>query len=317
VKGLSPALAAIVSCILVAGVAAMPVSRSYDHGFSLIQKSAWDCDETHCWSQNRPAPSAGSAPVASPGANSDASPSDSQNSGPNHPASPPYSDSGPGPAASAEPSPNTGLGVPARGDPCGRIRAACRRAGFVRGGAAFGIGIAINCIRPIMSGAPGPAARPLPRVDPGTVLACRAAHPHFGMARGPGGMASGRPGDFGPPQGYGGPPGYGPPQGYDQPPGYGPPPAGYSERPRRTEVTLQASCGPDVRLLCAGVPRQNQSITRCLNAHDAQLSPTCKAFLDARAERTGAPPVPSNVPPPRGQPAPAPAQQEGPPPANE
>ncbi len=72
--------------------------------------------------------------------------------------------------------------VPPRGA-CGQIIAACQQAGFERGGAQAGNGIAVDCIRPIMQGRAQRrrAARPLPQVAPELVAACNAANPNFGQ----------------------------------------------------------------------------------------------------------------------------------------
>jgi hypothetical protein len=66
---------------------------------------------------------------------------------------------------------------------CGQIIAACQQAGFERGGAKAGNGIAADCIRPIMQGRPQPrrATKPLPQVAPELVAACAAANPNFGQ----------------------------------------------------------------------------------------------------------------------------------------
>ena len=54
----------------------------------------------------------------------------------------------------------SGLSVPLRaepasmGGPCAEIRAACLGAGFVPNGARSGIGIAVDCVQPIMAGTP-------------------------------------------------------------------------------------------------------------------------------------------------------------------
>ena len=66
---------------------------------------------------------------------------------------------------------------------CGKIRAACQEAGFIRGFAAEGVGLQIHCVMPIMQGRPQPltARRPLPKVDPQLVADCRARNPRFGQ----------------------------------------------------------------------------------------------------------------------------------------
>jgi lipoprotein-anchoring transpeptidase ErfK/SrfK len=86
----------------------------------------------------------------------------------------------------------SGLSVPLRaqpgqlGGPCAEIRAACLGAGFVPNGARSGIGIAVDCVQPIMAGTPQRprAARPLPQIDPRIVAACTSSNPSFGRGRG-------------------------------------------------------------------------------------------------------------------------------------
>ena len=66
---------------------------------------------------------------------------------------------------------------------CQQIRAACERAGFKQGGAKEGMGLQVDCIRPIMQGTPQPrrAGAPLPQIDPQVVTACKAQKPNFGL----------------------------------------------------------------------------------------------------------------------------------------
>lgn len=104
-----------------------------------------------------------------------------------------------------------------------------------------------------------------------------------------------------------------PPPGGAMPPPSGPPPAGAAPPPGGNRAAFQASCGPDARLFCAGVPRENQGVIKCLASHRAELSPTCKMYLrDARAERaqrSGAganPPPPAEAAPPPPEPSAAP-----------
>jgi lipoprotein-anchoring transpeptidase ErfK/SrfK len=86
----------------------------------------------------------------------------------------------------------SGLSVPLQaqpgqlGGPCAEIRAACLGAGFVPNGASSGIGIAVDCVQPIMAGTPQRprAARPLPQIDPRIVAACTSSNPSFGRGRG-------------------------------------------------------------------------------------------------------------------------------------
>jgi hypothetical protein len=71
--------------------------------------------------------------------------------------------------------------------PCAKITAACSQAGFVPNGAKAGVGIAVDCIRPIMASTPqrAQATKALPQVDPQVVQACRERNPEFGMDGGP------------------------------------------------------------------------------------------------------------------------------------
>jgi hypothetical protein len=71
--------------------------------------------------------------------------------------------------------------------PCAKITAACSQAGFVPNGAKVGLGIAVDCIRPIMVGMPqrNRATKPLPPLDPQVVQACKQRNPNFGMDGGP------------------------------------------------------------------------------------------------------------------------------------
>ncbi len=84
-------------------------------------------------------------------------------------------------------------GEAATAKPCAQIREACLQAGFVPNGAGMGVGILIDCIRPIMTGAPQRrrAAKPLPQVDLQLVDTCKARNPNFGA--GGGGGANGPP----------------------------------------------------------------------------------------------------------------------------
>jgi hypothetical protein len=71
--------------------------------------------------------------------------------------------------------------APRRAGACGQIIAACQQAGFERGAAKAGNGIAADCIRPIMQNRAQPrrATKPLPQVAPELVAA--AANPNFGQ----------------------------------------------------------------------------------------------------------------------------------------
>jgi len=65
---------------------------------------------------------------------------------------------------------------------CDQIAAACEQAGFAYGQQKSGRGLEVDCIWPIMQGAPQPpqAGRPLPHIDPQVVTACKASNPNFG-----------------------------------------------------------------------------------------------------------------------------------------
>jgi hypothetical protein len=79
-----------------------------------------------------------------------------------------------------------------KGGPCAQITAACKQAGFVPNGANMGVGIVVDCIRPIMADTPQRmrATKPLPQIDPKVVAACKNQNPNFGM----GGRATPQPG---------------------------------------------------------------------------------------------------------------------------
>ena len=84
---------------------------------------------------------------------------------------------------------STGLAAPLRaqslaGGPCAQITAECKQAGFEANGAKMGI--AVDCIRPIMAGTEQrkQATKPLPQIDPGIVAACKAQRPNFGRGNG-------------------------------------------------------------------------------------------------------------------------------------
>jgi hypothetical protein len=63
--------------------------------------------------------------------------------------------------------------------------AACRQAGFVEKGASAGVGLVVDCVRPIVQGiAQRPkASKPVPQVDQQIVAACKARNPNFGQAK--------------------------------------------------------------------------------------------------------------------------------------
>src|SRR6202167_507518 len=59
---------------------------------------------------------------------------------------------------------------------CDQIKTACKNAGFVLGGGARD-GLLVDCFQPIVQGTAQPksASKPLPRINPQLVNACRAA----------------------------------------------------------------------------------------------------------------------------------------------
>src|SRR3974390_1995782 len=63
--------------------------------------------------------------------------------------------------------------------PCARITAACTQAGFVASGANRGVGIMLDCVRPIMTQTPQrkQATKALPQIDPEGVAACKERNP--------------------------------------------------------------------------------------------------------------------------------------------
>jgi hypothetical protein len=69
--------------------------------------------------------------------------------------------------------------------PCLTIKAACEKAGFKQGAAGKGTGLQVDCIRPIIDGAPQrkSAGLALPTVDADTVAAPKAKNPEFGKPR--------------------------------------------------------------------------------------------------------------------------------------
>jgi hypothetical protein len=69
--------------------------------------------------------------------------------------------------------------------PCNQIKTACADAGFKPGAARDGIGIVVDCIRPVMQGVPqrAKAAKPLPQIDAKLVAACKEKNPNFGQEK--------------------------------------------------------------------------------------------------------------------------------------
>src|SRR5262249_25869189 len=79
--------------------------------------------------------------------------------------------------------------------PCAQVRASFTQAGFVPNGANTGVGIVMDCIRPIMTGTPQRkrATKPLPQIDPQVVVACKKQNPNFGMGGAAKAQPSGQP----------------------------------------------------------------------------------------------------------------------------
>jgi hypothetical protein len=69
--------------------------------------------------------------------------------------------------------------------PCQQIKTACTDAGFKPGAAREGVGLVVDCIRPVMQGVPqrARATQPLPLVDAGLIAACKAKNPDFGQEK--------------------------------------------------------------------------------------------------------------------------------------
>jgi hypothetical protein len=141
--------------------------------------------------------------------------------------------------------------------PCGEVKAVCRRAGFVSGGARAGIGLALDCVRPIIEGRPQPARaiRPLPQINPRLIAACRAS---LGGALGP--SQQPEPGYRAPSYGARTQPGYAtPPRRYGAPPEeqatpVAPPPPRYGPPPTQDQSTIAAPPAPP-----RGGPPEDQS----------------------------------------------------------
>ena len=93
-------------------------------------------------------------------------------------ATPPPTSPAQGPSANPPPA------SPAPQGPCQQIMAVCRQAGFVQGGAKTGVGLVVDCVRPIVQGtAQRPkASKPLPQVDPQIAAACKAINPNLAKA---------------------------------------------------------------------------------------------------------------------------------------
>jgi hypothetical protein len=78
------------------------------------------------------------------------------------------------------------FGLPAKAEertPCLKIKQVCEEAGFKQNALAEGIGLQVDCIRPIIEGTKQrqAAAKPLPTIDAAVVAACKARNPKFGV----------------------------------------------------------------------------------------------------------------------------------------
>jgi hypothetical protein len=69
--------------------------------------------------------------------------------------------------------------------PCLKIKQACEEAGFKQGAVAEGLGLQVDCIRPVIEGTPQrqSAGKPLPTIDAALVAACKAKNPQFGIPK--------------------------------------------------------------------------------------------------------------------------------------
>jgi hypothetical protein len=67
--------------------------------------------------------------------------------------------------------------------PCLKIKQVCEEAGFRQNALTEGIGLQVDCIRPIIEGTKQrqAAVKPLPIVDAAVVAACKAKNPKFGV----------------------------------------------------------------------------------------------------------------------------------------
>jgi len=140
---------------------------------------------------------------------------------------------------------------------CEQIRALCQGAGFAQGAGRQGVGLQAHCIIPIMQAMPQPlrARRPLPKVNPQTVAACRASNPSFGQPRVPPTEVLAQPWPSSPP-----PPGFAAPSGIPRP-GYGDPgivaPYPGQENANRPSISI----GPDQRPVISALPPGEQPET--------------------------------------------------------
>ena len=69
--------------------------------------------------------------------------------------------------------------------PCALITKACKDTGFVKNAGKGGNDAFADCIVPLIEGKPQPsdAARPLPKVDPQVIAACKQMNPYFGATK--------------------------------------------------------------------------------------------------------------------------------------
>jgi hypothetical protein len=67
--------------------------------------------------------------------------------------------------------------------PCLKIKQVCEDAGFKQNAVADGLGLQVDCIRPIIEGTKQrqAATKPLPTIDAAVVAACKARNPKFGV----------------------------------------------------------------------------------------------------------------------------------------
>lgn len=67
--------------------------------------------------------------------------------------------------------------------PCLKIKQVCEEAGFKQNALTEGIGLQVDCIRPIIEGTKQrqAATKPLPAIDATVVAACKAKNPKFGV----------------------------------------------------------------------------------------------------------------------------------------
>jgi Cysteine rich repeat len=77
-------------------------------------------------------------------------------------------------------------------------------------------------------------------------------------------------------------------------------------------ANFKASCGSDAQTLCAGVPKEDHGVVKCLVTHRTELSATCKGYLaEVRAPRSAQKNSSSNNPAAAGSLTPAPPAADG------